>query len=883
MAMIAVMAAISISSMIIEALLRPKIPNQTPLQDLQVSSSADGSPIPIPFGVTRYAGQIIWSPGLEFHYDKQGGSFFGGDPHVGQYVYDASFAVAFGEGPASISRIWADTKLIYKGGQPFGSFAPWSSTQDYVPDDLVSYRFNPGGGAVTAIFSCIIANKNIVPFGNNLYWQLTSFSYHDNTILYWPGAEVAFPGASTSSAGSGQIYACVVHSQGDNPSTSSRWKPISSYYAAPTIYPGNETQLPDPDIQAALGVANAPAFRGLCYAKFLKFPLANFGNRVPNLRAEVKATASADIDAMIQALCARAGLDTTSQIDVTALAAGSFPVANPAGYVIERPSTAADALREILNGFFIDARESGGKIQFLPRGAGGAPQSIAEEDLGLEEDKAKLVESFADELPLAEAVTVLFNDATVNYQQGKQLKGRNPRIITLATKNQKIVTMPFSLTPQQARQLAECGLYSEWQTRQKFATNLWKAVHILKDPGDWVEFNYESLTFLARLASVDVGGGLATALEALSDDARNYNSSAVGETHIGFTPPVQRSLPPTLLFLLDIPLLRDRDANLGGSGFYAALTSADPSWLSASLFESIDDVDFNLLDTSDGPVAFGTAQTTLAAPRSPWDWDTVNSLTIQMSSGTLSGDTDINVLNGANALLVGDLTSGNFEVIQFADCVDNGGGSFTISRLLRGRRGTEWACATHIAFETVIGITIAGGILREQRPLSEIGKQLFYLGVTDGDTVTPPGEGFTLSGQDLKPYAPCHIGGFIDANNNVVITWVRRTRLGWSSLSQDPVPLSEDSELYDVEILSALGAVIRTFTGLTVPTCAYLAAQIATDFGSIPANGITVNVYQKSGEVGRGFKGTGVVPTPGNWPPPVAPSSGNLTFHVNGN
>ena len=306
--MIAVMAAISVASMVLERLFQPKIAGQAPLQDLQVSSSADGAAIPIPFGVTRFAGQVIWSPGLEFHFDKQGGSFFGGDPHVGEYVYDASFAVAFGEGPASINRIWADTKLIYKGGLPFGSFAPYDPTVNYVPDDLVSYRFNPGGGALTAIFQCVIANKNIVPFGNNLYWSLTSFVFHDNSVLYWPGSEVAYPGSATGSAGSGNIYACVVHSQGDNPSSSSRWKLLSQYYTAPTIYPGDEAQLPDPDIQAALGIANAPAFRGLCYAKFLKFPLANFGNRVPNLRAEVQATASADIDAMIQSICARAGL-----------------------------------------------------------------------------------------------------------------------------------------------------------------------------------------------------------------------------------------------------------------------------------------------------------------------------------------------------------------------------------------------------------------------------------------------------------------------------------------------------------------------------------------------------------------------------------------------
>lgn len=502
---------------------------------------------------------------------------------------------------------------------------------------------------------------------------------------------------------------------------------------------------------------------------------------------------------------------------------------------------------------------------------------IPERDLGLVKDKAKLIEALAQENDLPQAVTVLFNDQTLNYQQGKQLKGRNPRIITLETKNQKIMSLPFSLTPQQARQLAEAHLYSEWENRSSYAINLWRALYLLLDPGDWIQFVYEGLTFIARIVSCDVGRGAVVGLACVADDPRDYVSEAVGETNAAFVSPVSRTLAQTILYLLDMPLLRDGDANPGGSGFYAAMGSLSPDWLSASLFESSDDVNFSFLDNSDGPVAFGGALTILAAPRSPWDWDTVNSLTVQMQSGTLAGDTDINVMNGANALIVGD------EIIQFADCVDNGGGSFTVSRLLRGRRGTEWACGTHVADETVIAVTVAGALLREQRPLAEIGQLRHYRGVTGGDVVTDaPDNDLTLAGNDLKPYAPCHIGGFLDANSNVLITWMRRTRVGWASLSQDPVPLSEDSELYDVDILNGSGVVIRTIANVSVPTAIYLATQIATDFGTLPANGVTVKVYQKSAQVGRGFAGTGVVPTPGGWPIPLPATSVQKTFLVNG-
>jgi hypothetical protein len=53
------------------------------------------------------------------------------------------------------------------------------------------------------------------------------------------------------------------------------------------IYNGDEIQPADPLIVAKEGVNNAPAYRGLAYIVFEKLPLANFGNRIPQLSFEV--------------------------------------------------------------------------------------------------------------------------------------------------------------------------------------------------------------------------------------------------------------------------------------------------------------------------------------------------------------------------------------------------------------------------------------------------------------------------------------------------------------------------------------------------------------------------------------------------------------------
>jgi hypothetical protein len=54
-----------------------------------------------------------------------------------------------------------------------------------------------------------------------------------------------------------------------------------------TLYTGTEEQLPDPTIEADKGAGNVPAHRGYAYVVFTDVPLAEFGNRLPNLSFEV--------------------------------------------------------------------------------------------------------------------------------------------------------------------------------------------------------------------------------------------------------------------------------------------------------------------------------------------------------------------------------------------------------------------------------------------------------------------------------------------------------------------------------------------------------------------------------------------------------------------
>jgi hypothetical protein len=54
------------------------------------------------------------------------------------------------------------------------------------------------------------------------------------------------------------------------------------------FYPGTETQNPDPRMQAALGVANTPAYRGLCYIVFYDLPLKDWQNSLVGAQVKVE-------------------------------------------------------------------------------------------------------------------------------------------------------------------------------------------------------------------------------------------------------------------------------------------------------------------------------------------------------------------------------------------------------------------------------------------------------------------------------------------------------------------------------------------------------------------------------------------------------------------
>ena len=83
-----------------------------------------------------------------------------------------------------------------------------------------------------------------------------------------------------------------------------------------------------------------------------------------------------------------------------------------------------------------------------------------------------------------------------------------------------------------------------------------------------------------------------------------------------------------------------------------------------------------------------------------------------------------------------------------------------------------------------------------------------------------------------------------------------RTRAGGDNWDASDVPLSEDIESYEIDIMS--GASVKRTISSTIASAVYTAAQQLVDFGAAQTS-VEVRVYQMSTRFGRGTPGAAIV------------------------
>lgn len=537
--------------------------------------------------------------------------------------------------------------------------------------------------------------------------------------------------------------------------------------------------------------------------------LVNDGNQYTyRLYINRQAVAGKPLDEIVVDLFNQAGL-TSDKYDVSALSGIIVR-----GYPVTRTGDAKSILAVLCQAYFFDVVESDYKLKAVLRG-GSTAVTIPEEDLGLSDANGaqsyELQTTIAQQQDLPKDITVLYADPAKDYQQGKQTRRRHSKVVK--TKNQTLLEVPLTLQSDEAAQIAQKALATAWSERNQYAWKLWKAVYQIIDPSDLVQFTYGSAPYQSRITKTNAGQNRQLEINGCSENSLTYVSTVAGVKGSGFQPSAPLGIPAiTSLFLLDLPLLQDTDATSSGStGFYWGMSSPNNGWPGAVLFGSADNQTFAQLDFSNSELPYGTVSAITPAPRATMSWDFKTKIVVRMSQGTLSSTSVLNVLNGANGFLLGN------EVMQFVNATLNGDGTYTLDTFLRGRRGTEWACSEHGPGETFILLN-GVGLHRTTTQTALINALRYYKGVTIGQAINSVfPQQFTQQGNDLKPYAVAQLQGATDGSGNMVMTWVRRTRLGGAWLDGTGiVPLAEDIESYDLEVMELSGNGRQDFPNYTV-------------------------------------------------------------------
>lgn len=605
---------------------------------------------------------------------------------------------------------------------------------------------------------------------------------------------------------------------------------------------GDEQQQPDPLIEAHEGVGRVPAFRGLAYAVIERLALTPFGNRLPNLTFEVALPPErCRLADLLGELCARAGVP-----EVNARALEGRPVN---GYVVPRLMSAREAIEPLQRAFFFDLHEDGEGLVFAPLGLPALVEAEPE-DLGArgegEPPAPRLASERADPLALPRAIAVQHLDPARDHQSSLQQARRQQ----VDSRSDSQLQLPLLLHAGQAREVAERSLALAWQQRERHGVSLPPAYRRLR-PGDGLRLRRESGAVLeARVLEQRFAPPGLLRLE-LASERLDAAGAYGGLRRPGAVAPVPANRPPpppspTRLLLLDLPALRDRDDE---AGFYVALAPSLPlrPWPGAALYrgeEAEGDVE-RLLEGVE-PALLGTAETALPpGPVTHWDRAAALELLLDDPAALLESRSEAQVLAGRNALLLGA------EILQFAEAEALGGGRWRLTRMLRGRLGTEAAVSGHAAGETAV-LLDGGGLLRLPGELAALGLPRHYRAATLGTALELVEESlaFAAGGRALRPWSPVHLRGRRDPDGGLQLRWVRRSRLDRGWRDEVETALDEAEERYRLQVLDAEGAVRRSLE-TTLPAWLYGAAEQAADFGA-PQAAVRLRVAQLSAAVGAG-------------------------------
>ena len=512
------------------------------------------------------------------------------------------------------------------------------------------------------------------------------------------------------------------------------------------------------------------------------------------------------------------------------------------GFLIDRPMSAREALEPLSLAFFFDAVESQGKIVFRhkdqPVVANFAPDDLVEEN----EDALLYELTRAQETELPTSLSIRYIDGLADYRRAsvgaQRLAGHSARASN--------ADLPIVLSQAAAQQRAEIWLQHAWASRESASLQL-PPSQLALDAGD--VFHLAASDRITRLQIGELNDQSARSVTASRIDPTLFAASAGPDRPARIKPAIV--FGKAELMFMDLPLLSG--AEVPHDGWVAALAKPWPGSL-ALLTKTGSSLAYQR--AINAPATCGETLSDLpSGPPSRFDHGT--RLQVKMHSGALEAISDLELFEGGNAVAIQN-SAGAWEVLQFRDAVLVGSDTYELSTFLRGQAGTETAMDTPVAAGAPF-VLINGAVVQANLDAGDVGREkIWRYGPASLDPAAPSYRetAHTFLGLGLRPFSPVHVRGKT-VSAGVEFTWMRRTRINGDSWEQLDVPLAEDEERYQIDVLNGSGNPIRLLEA-SQTSMIYQTSDIVSDFGAVPSS-INLVIYQVSPTFGRGAPGLATI------------------------
>lgn len=353
------------------------------------------------------------------------------------------------------------------------------------------------------------------------------------------------------------------------------------------------------------------------------------------------------------------------------------------GLVLAFEGTSADAIRTLMPIYFFDSSEydagSGYRVNYSKRGKPVVTTLTVDQLIDAPEKSTR-----EDALERPRKLHLHYQNPTIGYAPAKATAARNsPDILVVG---EKAIQVPVSYTnvdePAQIVDklmkvtTAEVGGIEEFTIHDGLLSLV---------PSDCVGVSLRGQTRRMRIVEQFIGAGTIS-LKMIADRQSAYTSNVTGVPVPEPTPPLPSIVGETVYEFMDLPALNDNNDRLL---WYDAASGQTPAWYGAQTQHKAGaDVEFQNSALFTQNTIMGTLVDPVASA-SPYYTDTTNVVRVQLYTDDVIDSLTIQQFlseGGSFAIKNADET---WEILQYKDAEDEGGGVFALTHLARGRLNTN--------------------------------------------------------------------------------------------------------------------------------------------------------------------------------------------------